>query len=107
MHSAHLHYFTGTSLRIVAEASGFSAKSVEFHFLQDYNLLNQLHWIINDRLQADCLIGLNKINMSGLDKTISTWLDDKLQRLNKQYIEFLRERKSTSNIFMGIKNDGY
>lgn len=105
-HSAHLHYFTEASLRIVVKAAGFSAKSVDFHFLQDYNLLNQLHWIMNDSPQADCQIGLNDIHLSGLDKTISSWLDNELQRLNQKYIELLRERKSTSNILMVIKNDG-
>jgi len=103
-HSAHLQYFTETSLRKVAEDAGFLSDEIEISFTQDYNLLKHLHWIMNDGPQANCHIGFSEIALHGDDKEISSWLTHEMQKLNKQYIEKLISAKSTSNIMMRLTN---
>jgi len=103
-HSAHLHYFTEKSLRQVALAAGFRDEDVEISFTQDYNLLNHLHWVMNDGPQTDCHIGLSDICLNGLNKEISTWLTNKMSALNDQYVAKLIESKNTSNMMMKLSN---
>ena len=103
-HSAHLHYFTENSIRKVAEKTGYSASDIEIVFIQDYNLLNHIHWIMNDCPQANCLVGLNEIQLKGEDIEISNWLSEEISNLNKRYVERLVSSKRTSNIMMRLKN---
>jgi 2-polyprenyl-3-methyl-5-hydroxy-6-metoxy-1,4-benzoquinol methylase len=107
-HSAHLHYFTQESLLKVALQAGIESSKVEFEFTQDYNLLNHLNWIMNNAPQEDCHVGLSKINIKDSNNnkdSISDWLDGELTALNKNYIDRLRDTKSTSNIMMVISID--
>ena len=53
-HSAHLHYFTEKTLVKIAQEAGFDVDSVEVNYTQDYNLLNHLHWVMNDGPKAAC-----------------------------------------------------
>lgn len=101
-HSAHLHYFTGTSLEKVALKAGFDKDSIHINYSQDYNLLNHIHWIINNMPQEDCHIGLSKINLQGKNKNISDWLNKELKILNEKYIKKLVDYKLTSNIMMRL-----
>lgn len=101
-HSAHLHYFTEESLLKVALEAGLKPDMVEFEYTQDYNLLNHLNWITNNAPQSDCHVGLSKIDIKFDGNSISEWLDRELVSLNKNYIDRLKEIRSTSNIMMII-----
>jgi 2-polyprenyl-3-methyl-5-hydroxy-6-metoxy-1,4-benzoquinol methylase len=99
-HSAHLHYFTDKSLRKVAMDAGFLPKQIDIKYTQDYNLLNHLHWIINDAPHATCEVGLSPIKLQGREGEIPDWLTGRLQELNAEYISKLIDAKATSNIMM-------
>ena len=99
-HSAHLHYFTETSLRKVAQSAGFRPEETEVVFTQDYNLLNHLNWLMNGTPQATCTVGLSPVDLSGPNNEISRWLDDQMKVLNAEYISKLIHAKSTSNMMM-------
>ncbi|MBU0587292.1 MAG: class I SAM-dependent methyltransferase [Gammaproteobacteria bacterium] len=103
-HSAHLHYFSETSLRKVAQTAGFHDDQIEISFSQDYNLLNHLHWIMNNGPQTDCLVGLGEISFKGDNLEISQWLTQEINALNHRYIERLIAAKSTSNLMMKLKH---
>lgn len=103
-HAAHLHYFSEASLRNVAHAAGFSADAVEISFSQDYNLLNHLHWVMNDGPQSDCHVGLSEIGLTGPNAEISQWLNQEMRALNRRYIDKLIAAKSTSNLMMRLQN---
>lgn len=104
-HSAHLHYFTPSSFSKVAGDAGFSPDQIEISFTQDYNLLNHLHWIMNDGPQTDCHVGLSKINLGGSNQDIATWLTEEMRAVNRKYIAKLIEAKCTSNMLMKLRND--
>jgi len=104
-HSAHLHYFTQSSLSKVARDAGFRPDQIEISFTQDYNILNHLHWIMNDGPQADCHVGLSEINLLGPNQEIASWLTDEVRALNRKYIAKLIAAKCTSNMLMKLRND--
>ncbi len=104
-HSAHLHYFTEASLRQVAQRAGFAEKSMEIGFTQDYNLLNHLHWIMNDGPQANCLVGLSDICFTGADPEMAGWLGREMADLHKRYVERLVASKRTSNMILKLRNE--
>jgi 2-polyprenyl-3-methyl-5-hydroxy-6-metoxy-1,4-benzoquinol methylase len=104
-HSAHLHYFTEKSLRQVAEKAGFTCANMEVIFTQDYNLLNHLHWMMNDGPQANCLVGLSKVRLRGTDDEMSNWLSEEMAALNQRYIDRIVAKKHTSNMLLKLKND--
>jgi 2-polyprenyl-3-methyl-5-hydroxy-6-metoxy-1,4-benzoquinol methylase len=103
-HSAHLHYFSEASLRLVAERAGFSADEIEVLPTQDYNLLNHLHWIMNDGPQANCHIGLSEITLAGVDTEIAQWLTQEMRALNEKYVSKLIEKNKTSNLMLRLRN---
>lgn len=104
-HSAHLHYFTEKSVRQVAEKAGFTGANMEVIFTQDYNLLNHLHWMMNDGPQANCLVGLSKVRLKGPDVEMSNWLSEEMSALNQRYIDRIVAKKHTSNMLLRLKND--
>jgi 2-polyprenyl-3-methyl-5-hydroxy-6-metoxy-1,4-benzoquinol methylase len=104
-HSAHLHYFTEASFRKVARDAGFSSEQIEVKFTQDYNLLNHLHWIMNDGPQDDCHVGLSDINLRGRNEEIASWLNEEIRAINQRYIAKLIAAKSTANMLMELRND--
>ncbi len=103
-HSAHLHYFTEDSLKKTAGIAGFSPDQVAISFIQDYNLLNHLSWVMNDAPQATCHIGLSPINLVGFNREISDWLTEQITKLNSEYMEKLVKDKATSNLMMVLTN---
>jgi 2-polyprenyl-3-methyl-5-hydroxy-6-metoxy-1,4-benzoquinol methylase len=103
-HSAHLHYFTEKSLLQVADKAGFTNTNLEVIFIQDYNLLNHLHWIMNNSPQGNCLLGLSKVLLKGADNEVSNWLSNEMATLNKHYIDRLVLSRNTSNMLLKIKN---
>ncbi len=104
-HSAHLHYFTEASLRKVAKEAGFRPDQIEISFTQDYNVLNHLHWIMNDGPQVDCHVGLSEINLRGPNPEIAAWLTEEMRAVNQRYIDRLVVAKCTSNMLMKLRND--
>lgn len=104
-HSAHLHYFTEASLSKAARDAGFSPDQIEVSFTQDYNVLNHLHWLMNDGPQADCHVGLSEINLRGENKKICDWLSEEIRVINQKYIDKLVEAKCTSNMMMKLHLD--
>jgi len=104
-HSAHLHYFTEKSARQVAEKAGFTDANIEVIFTQDYNLLNHLHWLMNDGPQANCLVGMREVRLKGPDGEMSSWLTEEMMALNHRYIDRLVTKKQTSNMLLRLKND--
>ena len=104
-HSAHLHYFTEASLSKVARDAGFCPDQIEISFTQDYNLLNHLHWIMNDGPQADCHVGLSEINLRGPNQEIAAWLTEEMRAVNRKYIAKLIAAKCTSNMLMKLRHD--
>src|SRR3989344_4524819 len=103
-HSAHLWYFTEKSLIKLMEKCGFTGKI--FH-IQDYNVLNHMNWILNDKPQPDCLPGLSEPKLP-LRKTVSpklaAALNDFIVDTDKKYKKLLAQFKITSNIiFIGKK----
>jgi 2-polyprenyl-3-methyl-5-hydroxy-6-metoxy-1,4-benzoquinol methylase len=103
-HSAHVHYFSETSLRKAALLAGFQEEQIEISFTQDYNLLNHLHWIMNNGPQADCYVGLSEIAFASRDIELGKWLTQELRTLNQRYVERLIGTKHTSNMMMKIVN---
>jgi 2-polyprenyl-3-methyl-5-hydroxy-6-metoxy-1,4-benzoquinol methylase len=101
-HSAHLSYFSENSLKKVALSAGFLEENIQFKFIQDYNLLNHLNWILNQAPQGTCHTGLSEINLPGKNYEIANWLSLELQKLNNAYISRLVSAKATSNIMMVI-----
>ena len=104
-HSAHLHYFTENTLIKIAQKAGFNIANIEINFTQDYNLLNHLHWVMNDVPQENCLVGMSEVHLNGIDDIIPGWLSEELKLLNGKYIERLVANKKTSNILLKLKND--
>lgn len=103
-HNAHLHYFTESSLNKVARDAGFSSDQIEVSYTQDYNILNHLHWIMNDGPQTSCHVGLSDIDLRGKEREISTWLNDEIRQLNQKYVSKLIDAKCTSNIMMKLRH---
>tara|TARA_B110000091_G_scaffold47134_1_gene51632 strand:+ start:627 stop:1607 length:981 start_codon:yes stop_codon:yes gene_type:complete len=104
-HSAHLHYFTEKTLSKIAQKAGFDIADVEINYTQDYNLLNHLHWIMNDGPQENCLVGMSEVSLAGKDNKMAEWLSTEMQALNKRYVEQLVLSKRTSNMIMRLKNE--
>jgi 2-polyprenyl-3-methyl-5-hydroxy-6-metoxy-1,4-benzoquinol methylase len=102
-HSAHLHYFSEQSLRAVARAAGFADSDIQVTYTQDYNLLNHLHWIINNAPQPDCHIGLAEVQLKGRNAAINAWLSQELKDLNERYITKLARVGCTSNMMMRLR----
>jgi len=104
-HSAHLHYFTENILKKIAQNVGFNIENIEINYTQDYNLLNHLHWIMNDGPQDNCMVGMSNVHLNGIDDEIPDWLSEELKLLNGKYIDRLIANKQTSNILVKLKND--
>lgn len=102
-HTAHLHYFSAASLRLVAMQAGFLANEVDVFPTQDYNLLNHLHWIMNDGPQGDCHVGLREILLNGEDLEMVEWLTKEMRALNKKYISKLTAKNKTSNLMLRLQ----
>tara|TARA_B100001248_G_C27395274_1_gene465140 strand:+ start:2529 stop:3497 length:969 start_codon:yes stop_codon:yes gene_type:complete len=103
-HAEHLFYFTENSLKKVCEMAGFDPIKMKVHFSQDYNLLNHIHWIMNNAPQETNKIGLSEINLKHISgNELSFWLNDKLKELNKEYINKLKDLGMTSNLMIELE----
>jgi len=96
-HSAHLWYFSETSLMKLMNKLGFKGK---IKFIQDYNLLNHLAWANTGMLQ-DYIAGRAKPNLS---LKAHEELNDFFVRIDKEYKQLLSKLKITSNLhYIGKK----
>ena len=103
-HSAHLWYFTEKSLLELMKKCGLVGKV--FH-IQDYNILNHMNWLLNDRPQQDCLPGLSAPVLP-IKKTTAPKIYASLNKFiietDKKYKNLLAKMKITSNmLFVGQK----
>lgn len=101
-HAEHLFYFSQKSLKKACLDAGFHEEAMQICFTQDYNLLNHLHWIMNDGPQGTCEIGLSDIKIDGQDPDLSGWLTNQLSALNEAYIKKLEETGQTSNLLIEL-----
>lgn len=54
-HKSHLWYHTEKSIEKLMVMHGYKGK---VHYVQDYNFVNHMNWILNDRPQPDCRPGM-------------------------------------------------
>lgn len=97
-HGAHLSYFTEKSLKKLMSACGFTGRVTH---LQDYNIVNHMNWIINDKPQPDCLPGLSKVTLplrTGVPSRVGKKLTDFMVDTDARYRELLAQLKITSII---------
>lgn len=101
-HSEHLFYFSSEALEDVSARAGFDREKMTVHFSQDYNLLNHLHWIMNNAPQATNQIGLSPVEVRGADDEMSDWLSAEMERLNAAYVKKLEASGRTSNLMIEL-----
>jgi 2-polyprenyl-3-methyl-5-hydroxy-6-metoxy-1,4-benzoquinol methylase len=98
-HEAHLWYFTEKSLLKVMKKAGFEGK---VYFIQDYNVLNHLHWADMDAPQPNNMRGLRPPQLPlrstaplGARKKVSNMI----LSFDESYKKMLAKNKITSNLF--------
>ncbi len=103
-HVSHPWYFTEKSLLKVMEKAGLQGKVTH---IQDYNILNHMNWILNDKPQPSNLAGLSKPALPLRDNApedIKKALSDFMVDMDSAYKQKLAGLKITSNIFFIGKN---
>jgi 2-polyprenyl-3-methyl-5-hydroxy-6-metoxy-1,4-benzoquinol methylase len=101
-HAEHLFYFSAKSLQDVCARAGFDPSRMKVHFLQDYNVLNHLHWLMNNAPQPTNKVGLSPVAITGGDVEMSSWLTQRMSALNDEYMVKLKERGATSNLMIEL-----
>lgn len=96
-HSDHRFYFSSRSFGIAKALAGFAPGDAELYFLQDYGLLNHLHWHITGKPQATCHEGFAPVSVR-TGHIITDWLTDQLGFLQAEYVERLKKAGLTANI---------
>lgn len=99
-HADHRWYFSAASLKAVACIAGF--EKAEVSFVQDYNVLNHLHWLINRAPQADCRC-LGPVAFVAEDRALAHWLSDTMKKVDELYTIALVERGETSNLMLELR----
>lgn len=103
-HEAHVFYFSPAALMQLMDSSGFVG---EIKFMQDYNIMNHLHWLLTNRPQPDCHAGLGAARFPSLESapaSIRNELDTFLQQVDRQYKTILASHGYTDNMaFIGRK----
>ena len=98
-HSAHLFYFSRKSLEILFRKVGLTGN---FHFTQDYNVINHFNWILNDKPQSGCMPGLSDPvfeTNSRLDPDTRFIMNSFIKSTDTKYKKLLASVEATSNIF--------
>ena len=98
-HEAHTFYFSEKSLKIALKKAGFT--NVKMHYLQDYNLLNNLYWYFNNGPQKDCVFGLSAPNVKFLEKSekAGRQINRLFKKADKEYKKILAKNKLAANMF--------
>lgn len=101
-HEAHILYFTTDSLLNVLKCAGFNGS---VYFLQDYNFINALHWVLTGLPQPSCHEGLSSpeiTTVSNIPYELHSDLKELLSSFDKNYKQLLAKYKVTDNIgFVG------
>lgn len=101
-HDAHMLYMTERSLRTIMERAGFEGG---VRFMQDYNLLNHVHWVVAQRPQESNRPGMGPpvLPLRGeLAAEVRDELGELLARSDREYRELLARHGATDNMaFIG------
>lgn len=98
-HASHLWYFTEKSLSRLMKSCSFKGS---IYYIQDYNIFNQMNWVINDEPQPSPIPGLSEPFFNfrkGIEPQIKSALNNFINEANLAYKKKLTELKITSNIF--------
>lgn len=103
-HEAHAYYFSPKSLMALMEKATLRGK---IHYMQDYNIMNHIHWLLTHRPQPDCHAGLGVARLPSLDNAddrIRTELDEFMVNVDRRYKSILASHGYTDNMaFIGKK----
>src|SRR3989338_10563517 len=98
-HDAHPWYFSGKSLTKAMKKAGFVGT---LHYLQDYNVLNHLHWADVDAPKQGGVAQLAAPRLplrAGASKASRTDVTNLLQKFDADYKRLLSKHRLTSNLF--------
>jgi SAM-dependent methyltransferase len=98
-HETHLWYFSEKSLRKTMKKAGFEGK---VYFIQDYNVLNHLHWIDTDMPKRDGVRQLGPVALPLRGTTSRAARNDitkTLEAFDAAYRKALIRHKFSSNLF--------
>lgn len=97
-HEAHLFYMTEHSLAAIMRRAGFTG---DVCFLQDYNLINHLHWLIAHSAQGSNHPGMGRPRLplegdraEAIKGDLEAWLDE----VDDQYRQLLSRHGVTDNV---------
>ncbi|MDA2934001.1 class I SAM-dependent methyltransferase [Acidobacteria bacterium AH-259-D05] len=101
-HEPHLFYFSSRSLATVTKKAGFKGN---VHFIQDYNFLNHLHWILVGKPQPTCHEGLASPELpinTNVSNQLRRQLNTLMETVDKEYKAILAQHGLTDNVaFVG------
>lgn len=100
-HKSHLWYFTHTSLEKLMAKQGFGGTTF---FIQDYNIMNHMNWMLKNEPQSTNLPGLKKPVLSfnnEVSPNIKKEMSGFIQHVDEEYRNQLIKLK-TSSIIMYI-----
>ncbi|MFA4848324.1 MAG: class I SAM-dependent methyltransferase [Methanoregula sp.] len=105
-HEAHAYYFSPESLMTLMKKASLQGK---IHYMQDYNIMNHIHWQLTHRPQPDCYAGLGVARLPSLvtsDHRIKKELDEFMANADQQYKSILASHGYTDNMaFIGKKGN--
>ena len=103
-HRAHLWYFTQKSLESLMKKCGVRGKT---HHIQDYNVMNHIHWVLRDEPQSTGVPGLSAPVFpfkQGAPTKTQRALSHFITTADAEYKKLLADHHITSNIlFIGKK----
>ena len=103
-HKSHLWYHTEKSIGKLMAMCGYRGK---VHYVQDYNFVNHMNWILNDHPQPDCRPGMRAPVLSFRNETpvmIKKALHGFITKVDTDYKKILGHFKMTANLlYIGEK----
>jgi len=101
-HSEHILYFSEKSLMGIMKECGFSGA---MHFVQDYNFMNHMHWLLREEPQPNGRMGLGQASLplsNSLPKDIHDSFQAWIHQVDLSYKKLLAEHHLSENItFIG------
>lgn len=105
-HEAHQFYFTAASLSSVAERAGLEG---EIRYLQEYNFLNHIHWLLREEPQGTNQPGMGAPALPAagrLGENVKGDLDAWSRTADREYREMLVRHGATDVVaFLGTPRD--
>lgn len=103
-HRSHLWYHTEKSLEKLMTGCGYRGK---IYYVQDYNFINHMNWILNDRPQPDCRPGMRPPTLPFHPEApaiVKKTLHDFITKTDDEYKKILGRFKITANLlYIGKK----